>query len=474
MRVKLRPACPWADDDELGVKEVMPDAPGDVSVSNEVAEAGLRELARRVMAGESLAVDAHDVPSCASTTTTHLGSRGETRRKRGGRRKETRVSELVSIVEVVGEDEDQDDPFVRARGQDDEGEENGSEPECSLPFRERGGAGDAMPSVHDAVGLVALYSEHMPASDAPVALLDAVCAATHQSTEELVGAVLPATLPRLHDVIVAHVEFEQAQVCSVTLESYDGPTAWERCMGCMQLTWLVKQAHPDTLGDEGEFMVLLHALALGSKDVSYQVRNQSLEGLDALIDVLKRRSGGKSGAYARAVSDIVKESVSANDDRCWGSAYRCMGHLIGMLARERGCLRACTDGEDVRAGEQGRVIAELFEHGMGVAQRNRHSLVYASVWLDSLGPEMQVLGIELMHHRPVLLPMLVDWAKALHADVRLEALRCLLVYVQQCWPRNRSVEATIRGELQEIREAGQGDEACIALLDDIDAALRWS
>jgi recombinational DNA repair ATPase RecF len=130
--------------------------------------------------------------------------------------------------------------------------------------------------------------------------------------------------------------------------------------------------------------------------------------------------------------------------------------------------------EGAHGGEQSKLIAELFEHGVGMAQRNRHSLVYASVWLDTLGAEMEALGVDLMHHRPVLVPMLVDWAKALHTEVRLGALRCLLVYVQQCWPRNRSVEAMIRNDLQEIRDAGSGDEACVALLDGIDVALRWT
>jgi len=458
MRVGLRPACPWSDEDELGVKEVTLDTQTDEYVSNEVAEESLRELARRVVAGESLAtVDAD------GGITTNLGSLGE---KRGVRRKETRVSELVSIVEIVGEDEDED------QDQDeDEGKTDGS-----LLFSERGHAKEAMPSVPDAVRLVALYSEHMPVSDAPVRLLDAIRAATGQSTEELVGEVLSATLPWLHDVIVAHVEFEQAQVCSVTLESYDGPTAWERCMGCMELTWLVKHMHPEILGDEAARMGLLHALALGSKDVSYQVRIQSMECLDALIRVLRRRFPGQPGAYARAVSDIVKDRVSSNDDRCWDSVYRCMGHLIGVLAGEGGStdcqIRA--NVEDFRGGEQSKLIAELFEHGVGMAQRNRHSLVYASVWLDTLGAEMEALGVDLMHHRPVLVPMLVDWAKALHTEVRLGALRCLLVYVQQCWPRNRSVEAMIRNDLQEIRDAGSGDEACVALLDGIDVALRWT
>ncbi len=74
----------------------------------------------------------------------------------------------------------------------------------------------------------------------------------------------------------------------------------------------------------------------------------------------------------------------------------------------------------------------------------------------------------------MLVPMLVDWAKALHAEVRLGAMRCLLVYVQQCWPRNRAIEAMIRSDLQEIRDVGSDDEACVALLDGIDAALGWS
>ncbi len=489
MRGEVRPTCPWVDDNELGVTEVTPGTHGDGFVSNEVAEETLRALVRRLTAGESLtAVDAH-----GGATRAHLGSRGATRQKRGIHRKETRVSELVSIVEVVGEvvgeeedddeydddddddEEEEEDRLMHERGRDTV-EENGADTSTddSLLFRERGRVSEAMPNVHEAVGLVALFSEHMPESDAPVALLDAVCAATRQSVEELAGAVLHATLPRLHDVIVAHVEFDQAQVCSVTLESYDGPNAWERCMGCMELTWLVKHVHPDTLGEEGAFMVLLHALALGSKDVSYRVRNQSLECLDALIGVLKRRPRGNSGAYARAVSDIVKESVSANDDRCWSSSHRCMGHLIGLLGEETGFVRTCTEGEGAHRGERDEMIAELFEHGLGAAQRNRHSLVYASVWLDTLGIEMQALGVELMHHRPVLVPMLVDWAKALHAEVRLGAMRCLLVYVQQCWPRNRAIEAMIRSDLQEIRDVGSDDEACVALLDGIDAALGWS
>ena len=452
MRVEL--PCPWADDDELGVEDVTRDA--QASVSGEAADEVLRELTRRVTGGESLA-----------TVDTNPGSRG-------GRRNETRVSELVSIVEIFDEviDGDEDEDKKENENKDETTGQDGVTRDGSLLFIERGGANDAMPSVHDAVLLVALYSEYMPKSDAPALLLAAVRASTSQSTEELVASVLPATLTGLHDVIVAHVEFEQSQVCSVTLESYNGPTAWERCMGCMKLTWLVKHMHPDTLGDEDGLMVLLHALALGSKDVSYQVRNQSMECLDALIGVLETRARGKTGAYARAASDILKDIVAANDDRCWSSAYRCMGHLIRALAEDPGAMARRVrenGGEDVfHVGEHSKVVAELFEQGMGLAQRNRHSLDYASVWLDTLGAELHALGIELMHHRPVLLPMLVDWAKALHAEVRLGALRCLLVYVQQCWPRNRAVWAMIQSDLRQLRETTSGDEACRAVLDRID------
>jgi hypothetical protein len=110
MRVEVRPTCPWVDDNELGVTEVTPGTHGDGFVSNEVAEETLRALVRRLTAGESLtAVDAH-----GGATRAHLGSRGATRQKRGIHRKETRVSELVSIVEVVGEvvgEEDDDDEY---------------------------------------------------------------------------------------------------------------------------------------------------------------------------------------------------------------------------------------------------------------------------------------------------------------------------------------------------------------------------
>ena len=441
----LRPDCPWIADDELGVKDVSQDT--DASVSREEAEDGMRELARRVTGGEPLA--------------TFSGGHHDAREKTGERKKETRVSELVSIIEVI----DEDGTWVDAEADAD----GGGGDETLLEPQDKP---EAAPSVHDLVLLIALYSIYMPASDAPCGLLDAVCSMTRQSTEELVSAVLPAALNQLHDVIVAHVEFEQAQVSSATLESYSGPSAWDRCLCCMQLTWMVKHMRGDML-DERELMVLLHALALGSKDVSYQVRNQSLECVEAFIGILGRWTEGQA-SYSRAIADVIKESVSANDDRCWTASYRCAGHLMQTLGSGRVKVKQDTSPENdahCLEGAQKRILDDLFECVMGMARRNQHSLAFASVWLDAIGVEMRVLGVELMHYRPLLLPMLVDWAKALHTEIRLGALRCVLVYLQQCWPRNRAIGRMIQEDLEEIGDIGSSDAACQALLEEIRAVL---
>jgi len=80
------------------------------------------------------------------------------------------------------------------------------------------------------------------------------------------------------------------------------------------------------------------------------------------------------------------------------------------------------------------------------------------------------MSVGLMHHAPVLLPMLVEWAKALHDEVRLGALRCLLVYVRCCWPRNRATKAMIWEDLEEIEAARCGGEA-LAVVRDLKAAV---
>ena len=438
------PPCPWPADDhsDMGtVKDVTSEEGGPDE------ETGLRELAR-------LVADAGTLPTFSGREGSRgASSRGTKQKKIGDRApKETRVSEFVSIIEVVDDSDDSDDS---------DPDNDDAPSEFLIVQRDEAPLG-----IYDVLLLVALYSELVPASGAPDALLGALRASTGRPTEELVMAVLPTAVSRLHDVIVAHVEFEEAQVCSATLGAYDGPSAWDRCLRCMQLTWFVKQMRGvvDSRGFE-DVMLLLHALALGSKDVSYQVRNQSLACVDAFIavitdvdqDVDKDVDKDVAGV-ASALVDIVKESVSANDDRCWTAGYRCAGNLVGYLSTATSSA-ASTKLRD-----------ELFEHVMSLAERNQHSLVYASAWLESVGAELHGMGVGLMHHAPVLLPMLVEWAKALHDEVRLGALRCLLVYVRCCWPRNHATKAMIWEDLEEIEAARCGGEA-LAVVRDLKAAV---
>jgi hypothetical protein len=215
--------------------------------------------------------------------------------------------------------------------------------------------------------------------------------------------------------------------------------------------------------DVVDVMLLLHALALGSKDVSYQVRNQSLVCADALIAFLTAQTTSgttdKDVAVASALVDIVKQSMSANDDRCWTAGYRCVGNLMRYLSTvypsSASSVSSVSSVSASASATAAKLRDELFDHVMALAERNQHSLVYASAWLGSVGVELHGMGFGLMHHAPVLLPMLAGWAKALHDEVRTGALRCLLVYVQQCWPRNRATKAMLWADLEEIEGAAR-------------------
>ena len=465
------PRCPWPvdEDPELAVRVADVTGTTDTGGEEEEEEEWLRELALRVADVTDMATfPTFSTFSGGVTGTSASGRKSETRT-----RKETRVSEFVSIIEVVGENEEDDEGS--------ESDEDGPD-EFLIIQRSENRHGEKLErseqdlNVYEVLLVAALYSESvtLASSTAPRALLDALQASMGQSVSSLVKSTLPTAFARLHDVIVAHVEFEEAQVCSTTLDSYDGPSAWNRCMRCMELTWFVKQMEAAWLEEgDADVMVLLHALALGCKDVSYQVRNQSLTCVDAFIAVLRRdrrREGGTSWIDGRgvvgALVDIVKESVSSNDDRCWLAGYRCVGSLLGYLG-DRNIHGQFVDADDRIAQRQKQEM--LFEHVMGLAERNQHSLVYASVWLETVGLELQAVGVGLMHHAPVLLPMLVEWAKALHADVRTRALRCLLVYVQQCWPRNRATRDMIWEGLEDIAmDAMDATEASGGVVTDGD------
>jgi len=162
--------------------------------------------------------------------------------------------------------------------------------------------------------------------------------------------------------------------------------------------------------------------------------------------------------------DIVTASMKANDERCWSATYRCARSLITLL--ESWHVDNPT-GEWCPGKREVSMMAELFECALDRGQRNQHSLIFASIWLESIGASMNNLGLELMHQAPIVLPLLMEWARALLPAVRHGSLECILVYLQQCWPRNVQNARILWDPLEEVYSVVKDDKESASLLVEI-------
>ena len=276
------------------------------------------------------------------------------------------------------------------------------------------------------------------------------------SMEELIDCAMPDILECVSDGVIAHTEFQQASAVAVSLESYTGPSEWERVLSATEFVWLCQHWSYAKLRDD-EIIVMMRTIALGCNDVSERVRNVSLRALYGVLDMgISRNNAMKSNTLLlENLVAILKSSMVANDERCWEATYAAVGKMLEVSPRSH---------------------TVLMEEAIHQAVKNQHSLIFAQQWMDSLKGCFSCIGISIMQYTSRLYPVILDWLQALHIDLQCSVLQGLEILLKICWPRNHVHARPIWMVLDHIidRQGGAGnvDQELLKRLRSV-AVLLW-
>jgi hypothetical protein len=276
------------------------------------------------------------------------------------------------------------------------------------------------------------------------------------SMEALIDCAMPDILECVSDVVIAHTEFQEASAVSVSLESYNGPSEWERVLSATVFVWLCQKWSYANLRDD-ERIVMMRTIALGCNDVSERVRNVSLLALYYILVMgISGNSAMKNNTLLlENLVSILKSSMVANDERCWEATYAAVGKLLEVSPRHH---------------------SVLLEEAITQAVKNQQSLIFAQQWMESLKGCFSCIGISIMQYTSRLYPVLLEWLQALHVELQCSVLDGLEVLLKICWPRNHVHVKPIWMVLDHIidRQGGADnvDEELLRRLRSV-AVLLW-
>lgn len=276
------------------------------------------------------------------------------------------------------------------------------------------------------------------------------------SMEALIDCAMPDILECVSDGVIAHTEFQEVSAVSVSLESYNGPSEWERVLSATGFVWLCQKWSYASLRDD-EIIVMMRTIALGCNDVSEHVRNVSLRALHSILDVgISGNDAMKSNRLLlENLVSILKSSMVANDERCWEATYAAVGKMLEVSPRFH---------------------TVLMEEAIHQAIKNQQSLIFAQQWMDSLKGCFSCIGISIMQYTSRLYPVILEWVQALHVELQCSVLDGLEVLLKICWPRNNVHAKPIWMVMDHIvdRQGGAGnvDEELLKRLRSI-AVVLW-
>jgi hypothetical protein len=321
------------------------------------------------------------------------------------------------------------------------------------------GAGSGLDVLLHVVGL---YSSVFPGND-DVGFIEKELVRVNSSRDigGVVDRAMPEILRAVSDVVVAHVEFEEKAATSPALMgAYDGPDEWDRLLRSVEMIWIAKHVKHRTESSpvggmiQDDAIVLLRTLALGCQDVSYRVRCACLEALEGFIDNLNKECPELLDAYGSSIQSILTRSMIGNDSRCWQATYSVVASMLHAKPSQH---------------------SVLFQEAMQQAEKNQHSLVFAACWMQAMKPCLRDIGIKMLYYTNSLLPVLLEWTQALHTDIQVDALECLLIFVEECWPRNAAHVTYIWSALDLLvteRGGRDMDERLVGPIIDI-AKVLW-
>ena len=302
--------------------------------------------------------------------------------------------------------------------------------------------------------VVGLYSSTLPGND-DVAFIEKELVRVNSSRDirSVVNRAMPEILHAVSDVVVAHVEFEEKAATSPALMgAYDGPDEWNRLLRSVELVWIAKHVRHRTGSSpvggmiQDDAMVLLRTLALGCQDVSYRVRCACLEALQGFIENLNKDCPELLDAYSSSIQSILSKSMIGNDSRCWQATYSAVASMLHAKPSQH---------------------SVMFQEAIQQAEKNQHSLVFAVCWMQAMKPCLRDIGIKMLYYTNIVLPVLVEWTRALHLDIQIDALECLLIFVEECWPRNVAHVMYIWPALETLVEERGGTDIDQRLLEPI-------
>eukprot|EP00850_Spirogloea_muscicola_P002913 SM000011S19091 [mRNA] locus=s11:849697:851780:- [translate_table: standard] len=205
--------------------------------------------------------------------------------------------------------------------------------------------------------------------------------------------------------------------------------------------------------DESELQALVRAAlpcVLTALDhFSPAVKRASLVALDRFV----RAAGVEDLAWFGPVtSDALCHNLVACHEELWPLAVPL---AVGLATRLEG------------ANPRSLLYGQVFETLLGEVERHSEAAAWRLVWLDSVLPLVQALGLVLLAHFKRLLPLLLHWIHSLDEATVLKSLAVLNVTMRCTWPRAPAHKQRIESELDRAEGEAKRHKGCSEIQERI-------
>eukprot|EP00850_Spirogloea_muscicola_P001031 SM000004S14901 [mRNA] locus=s4:111560:113632:+ [translate_table: standard] len=187
------------------------------------------------------------------------------------------------------------------------------------------------------------------------------------------------------------------------------------------------------------------------------VKRASLVALDRFV----RAAAAEDLAWFGPVtSDALCHNLVACHKELWPLAVPL---AVGLATRLEG------------ANARSLLYGQVFETLLGEVERHSEAVAWRLVWLDSILPLVQALGLVLLAHFKRLLPLLLHWLHSLDEATVLKrfapsatpSLAVLIVTLRCTWPRAPAHKQRIESELDRAEGEAKWHKGCSEIQERI-------
>eukprot|EP00850_Spirogloea_muscicola_P001975 SM000007S20935 [mRNA] locus=s7:1019285:1021366:- [translate_table: standard] len=194
-----------------------------------------------------------------------------------------------------------------------------------------------------------------------------------------------------------------------------------------------------------------------------------LTALDHFSPAVKRASLVALGRFVRAAGaedlawfgpvtlDALCHNLVACHEELWPLAVPL---VVGLATRLES------------ANPRSLLYSQVFETLLGEMERYSEEVAWRLVWLDSVQPLVQALGLVLLAHFKRLLPLLLHWLHSLDEATVLKSLAVLNVTMRSTWPRAPAHKQRIESELDRAEGEAKRHKGCREIQERIKDARQ--